>query len=143
MVAGRRGTGRRAERGAAALEFALTVPVVLALLLGGLDYGFYLLERIVLTQAVGEGARAAALARPWRGEDPARAAREAVRAAFWPRDLPADLVRVERLAPDPGRALPERLRVSVEELSYEPVVGYLPEDLLPRRLAAAALAVLP
>lgn len=139
MAAGR----VRAQGGAAALEFALTVPLLLALLLGGLDYGFYLVQRIALTQAVGEGARAAALARPWRGEDPERAAREAVREAFWPFELPGDAIALERLPAEPARALPERLRVAVEDLAWKPVVGYLPADLLPRHLAAAALAVLP
>ena len=60
----RRGIGRRcapADRGAAAVEFALVVPLLLLLIFGIISYGMMLSFRQGLTQAASEGARAAAV----------------------------------------------------------------------------------
>jgi len=53
---------RRAERGAAAVEFALIVPILCLLLFGIIAYGMMLSFRQSLSQAAAEGARAAAVA---------------------------------------------------------------------------------
>lgn len=56
--------GRRrapSERGAAAVEFALVVPLLLLLIFGIISYGMMLSFRQGLTQAASEGARAAAV----------------------------------------------------------------------------------
>ena len=54
--------GRRArpcqQRGAAAVEFALVLPLLLALLVGTLDMGLMLYDKAVITNASREGARA-------------------------------------------------------------------------------------
>lgn len=53
-------TVRRAgwrERGAAAVEFALVLPVLLLVLLGAIDWGWYFTLREVVTNAAREGAR--------------------------------------------------------------------------------------
>jgi Flp pilus assembly pilin Flp len=52
---------RRGERGAAAVEFALVVPFLLLILFGIISYGFMLSVRQSISQAAGEGARAAAV----------------------------------------------------------------------------------
>lgn len=49
------------ERGAAAVEFALVVPLLLLLVFGIISYGMMLSFRQGLTQAASEGARAAAV----------------------------------------------------------------------------------
>jgi len=51
----------RRERGAAAVEFALVVPLLLMLVFGIISYGMMLSFRQGLTQAASEGARAAAV----------------------------------------------------------------------------------
>lgn len=51
----------RREDGAAAVEFALILPVFLALLLGMIDFGFAFNAKIGITQAAREGARVVAL----------------------------------------------------------------------------------
>jgi Flp pilus assembly protein TadG len=52
------------ERGAAAVEFALLLPVLLMLVFGIIDFGRALNAQITLTQAAREGARLAALGQP-------------------------------------------------------------------------------
>lgn len=49
------------DRGAAVLEFALVIPVVLVLLFGLIDYGVMLSFRQSVSQSAAEGARAAAV----------------------------------------------------------------------------------
>lgn len=49
------------ERGAAAVEFALVLPVLLAILLGIMEFGFLFNQQISATNAAREGARFAAV----------------------------------------------------------------------------------
>lgn len=51
----------RNERGAAAVEFGLAIPVALVLLLGALNMGIYLYFKNSMTTAIDETARAAIL----------------------------------------------------------------------------------
>ncbi len=53
-----------ADRGAAAVEFALLLPVLLLIVFGIVDFGRALNAQITLTQAAREGARLAALGQP-------------------------------------------------------------------------------
>jgi Flp pilus assembly protein TadG len=48
-------------RGAAALEFALVLPLLALLVLGGLDWGYYFFAEQVVVNAAREGARAGSL----------------------------------------------------------------------------------
>ncbi|HEX9290756.1 MAG TPA: TadE family protein [Anaeromyxobacteraceae bacterium] len=50
--------GRGRERGAAVVEFALVLPLLLMLVLGAIDWGWYFYLREVVTNAAREGARA-------------------------------------------------------------------------------------
>ena len=52
---------RRSESGAAAVEFALVLPLLMLLLFGIISYGVMLSFRQSLSQAAAEGARAAAV----------------------------------------------------------------------------------
>jgi Flp pilus assembly protein TadG len=51
----------KADRGAAAVELALVLPVLLLVLFGIIDFGRMLNTQLTLTEAAREGARAAAL----------------------------------------------------------------------------------
>lgn len=52
-----------AQRGAAAVEFALILPLLLGLLIGGIDLSLALYDKTVITNASREGARAGIVAR--------------------------------------------------------------------------------
>jgi Flp pilus assembly pilin Flp len=52
------------DRGAAAVEFALLLPLLLLIVFGIIDFGRALNTQITLTQAAREGARALALGQP-------------------------------------------------------------------------------
>jgi len=52
-----RGGGRAKERGTAAVEFALVLPLLLMLVLGAIDWGWYFFIREVAINAAREGAR--------------------------------------------------------------------------------------
>jgi len=66
----RSSTPRRGDdRGAAALEFALVLPVLLLVLFGLIDFGRLLNAQLVVSDAAREGARAAALVSQSEGED--------------------------------------------------------------------------
>ena len=72
-----RGRGRRPDdRGAAAVEFALLVPLLLVLVFGIIGYGFMLSFRQGMSQGASEGARAGAVwsAAYTPSQDPARIA---------------------------------------------------------------------
>lgn len=55
---------RKRERGGSAVEFALTVPILLIILIGIFDVGRAFLTKQALTTATREGARMAVAARP-------------------------------------------------------------------------------
>lgn len=54
----RKGAGRTSQSGAAAVEFALVLPVLMALLIGTVDMALMLYDKAVITNASREGARA-------------------------------------------------------------------------------------
>jgi hypothetical protein len=64
------------DRGAAAVEFALILPVVLLVIFAIIDFGRMLNAQITLTEAAREGARAAALVDKPAGEARAKLAGE-------------------------------------------------------------------
>jgi Flp pilus assembly protein TadG len=59
MARWRRVRGRTRDRGAAAVEFALVVPVLLLLVMGILDYGRFFFDSVSLRQGAREAARQA------------------------------------------------------------------------------------
>lgn len=64
---------RRQRRGGNAIEFALIAPVLFAVLTGTMEYGWFLMNQILLDSACREGARTGARTDP-EVEDPHSAA---------------------------------------------------------------------
>lgn len=83
-VSRRNSLDERPDRGQAAVEFALTVPILLMALLGAIQVFVVLVDRIHLVHVTRDAARAASVA-----EEPRRAAQAAVE-----RSLPARSVSV-------------------------------------------------
>lgn len=56
-----RRTGRRGDRGASAVEFALVAPLLFTLVFAGVDYGLFFADSLSVYQGVADAARAATL----------------------------------------------------------------------------------
>jgi Flp pilus assembly protein TadG len=59
--------GRDRQRGAAAVEFALVLPLFMLLVMGAVDYGYFFFADQVVTNAAREGARSGTLIDPVNG----------------------------------------------------------------------------
>jgi Flp pilus assembly protein TadG len=59
-----KGDPRNRQRGVAAVEFALVLPLLLSLALGGIDWGWYFFIDQLVTNGAREGARAGTLLPP-------------------------------------------------------------------------------
>ncbi len=132
---------RRDESGASAVEFAMVLPVFLLLFFGVLEYGWLMTQEITLTRAVAEGARAAL--READAGKRAQAARDRTRALY-------DLVQTLSGTPLQDADIdisfssaPARVTVRVAALPYTPLVGFIPDSLLPESLHATAVLTFP
>lgn len=124
-------------KGTSAVEFALVLPVLLLILFGIIEYGWVLTCQIVLNNAVSQGARAGV-----KAEDDGEAqdyAKQAVREAFWIHDLEEDVVETS-ISDDEN---PKRIEVRVRNITYRPLTGFLPQPLIPEKIAAKAVMVFP
>ncbi|QTA86740.1 TadE/TadG family type IV pilus assembly protein [Desulfonema magnum] len=132
------------EQGTSALEFALVAPVLLLILFGIIEYGWYVTHWIVLNNAVSAGVRAGIKANEWEDEDPETLALSAVKEACWivqlnDRDIDIEIIPYEKDSP-------RRLKVTVASLKYKPVTGYLSvvsNAIIPQHLAAKAVMAFP
>ena len=127
------------NKGSAAVEFALCLPFLLLILFGIMEYGWYLTNQIVLSNAVSCGARAGIKAKEWEGESPVTFARTATRDSFWISEL--SNIRINIL--EQSLSKPRRLRVSVSNFEYSPLTCFLPSELIPEYVKAKAIMVFP
>lgn len=109
---------RRLARGVAAVEFALVLPVLLALLLGIFDYGYVFFVRLGMTNAAREGARVGVTR-----DEPAIVSAAAVEAAE--RYLQSAGIEAETSASEPSSVDP-RVVVTVTVDDFQPLVGFVP-----------------
>jgi hypothetical protein len=65
----------RSRRGAAAIEFALVLPVLVGLLMGAIEWGWYLRHEILVVHIARDAAAAGALSKPADGPDTVALAR--------------------------------------------------------------------
>jgi Flp pilus assembly protein TadG len=65
---------RRGQHGGAAVEFALVLPVFVAVLFGMVDYGWYFYQKFTMASAIREGVRLGATYKEGGATDPVTAA---------------------------------------------------------------------
>ena len=129
------------EKGGAAVEFALVLPMLFLVLFAIIEYGWLLTNQIVLTNAVSEGARAGIKAGEWNDDaEICDYAEAAVKSAFWPAALNEADVKAE-IKSDPNGF--RRMEVEVANMTYKPITGYIPSSLMPDHLAAKAVMIFP
>ncbi|MBX2797374.1 MAG: pilus assembly protein [Myxococcales bacterium] len=108
------------RRGSQAVEFALLLPFLVALVSGVIDLGVYLSRTTALVQASADGARIGAAAED--GDDALATAVRTATAAWTATGVPGEAVFTASLE---GSA-PQR-RVEVDgTLSYDPYFGFVP-----------------
>ena len=135
------------QGGGAAVEFALVLPILLTLLFGILEYGWYFTQQIVLINAVQQGARTAS--RMMREDDQSMekyessirsVAIETVSKNYWF----GSLVNVDAKPEyDDKLGIPEAIVVWVSDQPFKPLTGYLPDAMVPSRMGARSKMVLP
>ena len=117
------------QRGAAAVEFALLLPLLMAMLVGTLDVGLMLYNKAVITNASREGARAGIVL---RNPKPNNAEIAAVVQQYTQSRLisllPSDLPQVSVLQSSPA-SYPNPLQVSVSYTFKGIAVGGLMQSL--------------
>jgi Flp pilus assembly protein TadG len=132
------GAGSRrtdAERGAAAVEFALVVPVLLMLVFGIVNFGQFLSVRQAATQAAAEGARAAAVTPT--GGDPAANGEAAIDAALDGIGGCGDGVACNVVIATCGDAQCATATVAID---FEPLIGAFPDIVFPDTISYSATA---
>lgn len=107
------------ERGSAAVEFALVLPLVLVLVLGMVQVGIFARDRLLVEAAARAGARTAAVV-----DDPAavRAAALAAAPALRDVDLALEVVRAG------GRGDPVSVRITYVDAVRVPFLSWLIPD---------------
>ncbi|MBS4751335.1 pilus assembly protein [Nocardioides sp. zg-ZUI104] len=134
---GRGGRARR-ERGAAAVEFALIVPVLMLLVFGIINYGHMLSVRQSVSQAAAEGARAAAVEPGDAAKKTASATAAVADALGAHNQVCAPTVCSVTIDKCPGEAAKQCATVKVE-ISYQALIpGF--GAVLPERLKYTARA---
>jgi Flp pilus assembly protein TadG len=125
---------RDGQNGGAVVEFAIVLPIFLALLFGAIDYGWYFYQKFTLASAVQAGVRSALSVREIDRPDPWTTAREAAKTnlsssgAIAPSSVawgPVDNADAT-LAADPadyGGVKPNRYIIFTATYTFIPLVG--------------------
>ncbi len=142
------------NRGTAAVEFAILLPIWFMIFFGLLDYSWYLTNVMIMENAVSSGARAGVKVKYWLDsddeeyEDPEQIAINAVNQGFWLDDS-LDGSGVEVSFKGAGNSSLDDyesckyLEVRVVDYEYTPLTGYLPEGMIPRTISAVSLMAFP
>jgi len=109
------------DRGAAAVEFALVLPILLLLVIGIIEFGRAYHVQTTLSNAARDGVRVMAL------QDSATAARTRVVKSAPTLDLTTDMIKVEPTTPCSGSgSVPDTFATVTIEYPLPLLSGYLP-----------------
>ena len=138
---------KRNEKGVSSVEFALVLPLFLAIFFGIIEYGWVMTQKIILSHAVAAGARAAIKMPDGTSDDELTAvARQKTVSAFSvvgtlaEEDITVEIRPAEEFMYQP---VPRRIFVEVASWTYAPLVGYLPDAAVPDTLKAKAILAFP
>ncbi len=112
-----------AERGVAAVEMALVLPLLMMLLLGIIDWGWVFYQEFNLASAVRQGARVGVTVPPSAAPDPPTTAKATATAAL--AALGVDVSGATITSAYGGAAPMTTLTVAVK-LPYKPIIGFVP-----------------
>lgn len=117
---------RLSRRGANAIEFALTLPAFLALILGAMEYGIIFMTQAGLDNAVSIGCREGAMVDPLIG-DPIGAADAKVQelSGYWCAETACDIEVID----SGGATVPARTLECRISRDTNPVIGFVPAPL--------------
>lgn len=131
---------QRDESGAAALEFALVVPILLIIVFAIISYGYMFSVRQALTQAAAEGARAAAVSTP--STQAATNATAAVNSALSSLSLTCGSggLTCTPTTITCGSATCMKVTVSFAYRAHNPLPNLLPSAMIPTNLSFSSTA---
>jgi hypothetical protein len=116
----------RERRGANAVEFALTLPAFLALILGSMEYGIIFMTQAGLDNAVSIGCREGAMVDPLIGDPIAVAdARVQELSAYWCADTACDIEVLD----SGGATVPARTLECSISRDTNPIIDFVPAPL--------------
>lgn len=127
----------KADRGSAAVEFALLLPFLLTIIFFIFECGWMATTQLLLNQAVFHGARSAVTAREWMGDNPVDFALYSTKNAFWIGELDDSDISIKIL--DANVNAPRRIEVIITNYSYAPLTGFFPPAMLPENMGAKAV----
>lgn len=111
------------RRGANAIEFALTLPVFLALVLGTMDYGLIFMTQAGLDNAVSIGCREGAMVDPQNGNPTSTAHTEVVALSdYWCSEVPCSVTVLD----SGGATVPARTLECRISRETKPIIGFVP-----------------
>jgi Flp pilus assembly protein TadG len=117
----------RRAKGVAAVELALLRPVLMAVLLGIMEWGWLFMQQFSVVNAVREGTRIGVTVPPSAVPDPATAAIAAAKLALINEHVPnaGTATVTAAIAAQPGPPAFNALTVTVK-VPYTPLIGYVP-----------------
>ncbi len=114
---------RHGERGAAAVEFALILPLLAAVLFGAMEYGYILFQQFNLANAVRDGVRQGVTVAQTASPNPGATAVQVARQDLQKLGVPTTSVV---LTATYAGSVPTRTMTLSADMTYRKLIGFVP-----------------